>query len=63
VIYLAGSIDAEIRAHTRRSTVVVMDKNRFRPEPLRKAVRDVMEKHREHPTDWFFSRFRRWAKP
>src|SRR5205085_8917226 len=32
VVYLSSSIDAEIRAHTRRSTVVVLDKNHFRPD-------------------------------
>lgn len=42
VIYLASSLDAEIRAHTRRSRVVVLE-NPFRPDRLQKAVGDALE--------------------
>jgi hypothetical protein len=38
---LSNSIDAEIRAHTRRSKVVVLE-NPFRPDRLKQAVRDVL---------------------
>ncbi len=69
VVYLASSIDAEIRAHTRRSTVVVLEKNRFHPARLRQAVRDVLEPHQtdkmtlKGTADWYFSLFRRaWGK-
>ena len=41
VVYMSNSIDAEIRAHTRPSTVVVLE-NPFRPERLTQAVRDVL---------------------
>jgi CheY-like chemotaxis protein len=70
VVYLSNSIDAEIRAHTRRSTIILLEKNRFRPGRLRQAVRDVLETRRQNQaalkgtTDWLFSLFRRgWAKP
>ena len=42
VVYLSSSIDAEIRAHTRPSIVVVLE-NPFRPDRLQQAVRDVLE--------------------
>jgi CheY-like chemotaxis protein len=41
VVYMSNSIDAEIRAHTRRSKVVVLE-NPFRPDRLKQAVRDVL---------------------
>jgi CheY-like chemotaxis protein len=69
VVYLSRSIDAEVRAHTRRSTVIVLEKDRFRPDCLRKAVRDVLvtgQKDRTESTgttNSLFSGFRRrWAK-
>jgi CheY-like chemotaxis protein len=70
VVYLSNSIDAEIRARTRRSIVIVLEKNRFRPGRLRQAVRDVLETRQKNRgaakavTDSFFSLLRRgWAKP
>jgi two-component system cell cycle sensor histidine kinase/response regulator CckA len=42
VIYMAGSIDAEIRAHTHRYLVFML-KNPFHADRLRQAVRDVLE--------------------
>ena len=42
VVYMSSSIDAEIRAHTRPSKVVVLE-NPFRPERLQEAVHDVLE--------------------
>ena len=41
-IYTSSSIDAEIRARTYPSTVLVLE-NPFRPDHLRQAVRDVLE--------------------
>lgn len=69
VVYLSTSIDAEIRARTRRSMVVVLEKNRFRPDRLKKAVREVLESRRKDRTDLskriesLFSGLRRgWAR-
>jgi len=69
VVYVANSIDAEIRAHTRRATIVVQEKNRFNAGRLQSAVRDVLETRRKDNAkfpgtrDKFFSRFRHaWAK-
>jgi two-component system cell cycle sensor histidine kinase/response regulator CckA len=42
VVYLSSFIDAEIRAHTRRSVVVLLE-NPFRSDRLRQAVREVLE--------------------
>ena len=42
VVYTSSSVDAEIRARTYPSTVVVLD-NPFSPDRLRQAVRDVLE--------------------
>ena len=42
VIYLSSSIDPEIRAHTYRSKVIVLE-NPFRPDHLRQAVREVLK--------------------
>jgi DNA-binding NtrC family response regulator len=42
VVYTSGSVDAEIRARTSPSIVVVLD-NPFRPDRLRQAVRDALE--------------------
>ena len=42
VVYTSSSVDAEIRARTYPSIVVVLD-NPFRPERLRQAVRDALE--------------------
>ena len=42
VVYTSSSVDAEIRARTYPSTVVVLD-NPFRPDRLRQAVRDALE--------------------
>jgi CheY-like chemotaxis protein len=71
VVFLTSTIDAEIRARTRRSKVVVLEKNRFRPDLLRRAVRDVLQPRRNERAelnggriDSFFSRFSQaWAKP
>ena len=41
VVYTSSSVDAEIRARTYPSIVVVLD-NPFRPDRLRQAVRDVL---------------------
>ena len=46
VVYMSSSIDAEIRAHTRASIVVVLE-NPFRPDRLTQAVRDVLENQTE----------------
>jgi CheY-like chemotaxis protein len=67
VVYLSNSIDAEIRAHTRRSMVIVLEKDRFRPDSLRKAVRDVLGRKQApestSTTESLLSRFRRtWTK-
>jgi DNA-binding NtrC family response regulator len=42
VIYVSSSIDAESRARTRPSVIVVLE-NSFHPDRLRQAVRDVLE--------------------
>ena len=42
VVYTSSSVDAEIRARTYPSIVVVLD-NQFRPDRLRQAVRDALE--------------------
>ena len=42
VVYTSSSVDAEIRARTYPSIVVVLD-NPFRPDRLRQAVRDALE--------------------
>ena len=42
VVYTSNSFDAEIRARTYPSIVVVLD-NPFRPDQLREAVRDALE--------------------
>ena len=42
VIYMSSSFDAEIRARTYPSTVIVLE-NPFPSERLRQAVRDVLE--------------------
>jgi len=69
VVYLTPSIDPEIRAHTRRSMVVVLEKNRFHSARLRQAVRDVLETEQKNKTtvrrrnDPYFSLFHRaWEK-
>jgi DNA-binding NtrC family response regulator len=68
VIYMSSSIDAEIRARTRPSIVVMLE-NPFRPDRLRQAVRDVLETRPKNKgvlngrTDSLFSLFRRgWAR-
>jgi two-component system, cell cycle sensor histidine kinase and response regulator CckA len=48
VIYLSSFIDAEIRAHTRRSVVVLVEKP-FRSDRLREAVREVLENRNHIP--------------
>jgi two-component system cell cycle sensor histidine kinase/response regulator CckA len=69
LVYLSNSIDAEIRARTRPFLVVVLERNRFCPGRLRRAVRDVLETRKKNRTavktmtDSFFSLLRRrWAK-
>jgi two-component system cell cycle sensor histidine kinase/response regulator CckA len=69
VVYLSNSIDAEIRARTRSSVVIVLEKNRFRAGCLRQAVRDVLEGRQKNRvaakavTDSFVSLLRRgWRK-
>ena len=42
VVYTSSSVDAEIRARTYPSTVVVLG-HPFRPDRLRQAVRDALE--------------------
>ena len=42
VVYTSSSVDAEIRARTYPSVVVVLD-NPFRPDRLRQAVRDALK--------------------
>ena len=42
VVYTSSFVDAEIRARTYPSIVVVLD-NPFRPDHLRRAVRDALE--------------------
>jgi CheY-like chemotaxis protein len=42
VVYLARSLDAQIRAHTLPSMVVLLE-NPFQPEPLRQAVHEVLK--------------------
>ena len=42
VVYTASSVDAEIRARTYPSIVVVLD-NPFRPDRLRQAVQEALE--------------------
>ena len=42
VVYTSSSVDAEIRARTYPSMVVVLD-NPFRPDRLRQAVHDALE--------------------
>ena len=43
VVYLSSSLDTEVRAHTRPSAVVVLEKNRFRRSRLRQTVDDALE--------------------
>jgi two-component system, cell cycle sensor histidine kinase and response regulator CckA len=43
VVYLSSSIDAAIKAHTRPSRVIVLDKNRFSSGRLQQAVHDTLE--------------------
>ena len=43
VVYLSASIDAALRAHARRSRVVVLQ-NPFRSDRLRQAVREALDK-------------------
>jgi CheY-like chemotaxis protein len=69
VVYLSSSVDAEIRAHTRRSPVVVLEKNQFHSARLRQTVSDVLENARKDKAafhgsaDSPFSVFRRaWGK-
>jgi CheY-like chemotaxis protein len=68
VVYLSNSIDAEIRARTHPSIVIVLERNRFCRGRLRQAVRDVLETRKKKrtavktKTDSFFSLLRRcWA--
>ena len=42
VVYTSSSVDAEIRARTYPSTVVVLE-NPFRPDHLQQAVRDALK--------------------
>jgi two-component system, cell cycle sensor histidine kinase and response regulator CckA len=42
VIYLASSINPEMKAHTRSATVVLMDERRFNPTRLRRAVQATL---------------------
>ena len=69
VVYLSNSSDGEIRARTRTSMIVVLEKSRFHSGPLRQAVRKVLEtrqksKSAKAVTDSLFSLLRRGgAKP
>jgi CheY-like chemotaxis protein len=70
VVYVSSSIDPAVKAHTRPSIVILMEKNRFSPSRLRQAVHDTLETRKQNGvavksvTDSLFSLLRRdWAKP
>ena len=69
VVYVSSSIDAAVRAHTRPSTVIVLEKNRFSAGRLRQAVHDALEIRKynrmvvKDVTDSLFALWsRQWAK-
>jgi two-component system cell cycle sensor histidine kinase/response regulator CckA len=69
VVYVSSSIDAAVKAHTRPSTVIVLEKNRFSPGRLRQAVHDALEIRKYNRmavkgvTDSLFTLWsRQWAK-
>ena len=69
VVYVSSSIDAAVKAHTRPSTVIVLEKNRFSPGRLRQAIHDTLESRKRDRTaakgvtDSVFSLLRHdWAK-
>ena len=43
VLYLSNSIDVQVKAHTRPSMVLLLERNRFHAGRLRQAVRDTLE--------------------
>jgi len=59
VVYTSTSVDAEIRARTYPSIVVVLD-NPFRPDRLRQAVRDALKTGR---TDQIGSKYAPYSPP
>jgi two-component system cell cycle sensor histidine kinase/response regulator CckA len=59
VIYLSSSIDAEIRAHTRRYLVFMLE-NPFHPDRLRQAVRAVLE---TRPNDRIVPKYAVYSPP
>jgi two-component system, cell cycle sensor histidine kinase and response regulator CckA len=59
VIYTAGSIDAEIKAHTRRCLVFMLE-NPFHADRLRQAVRDVLE---TRPNDRIVPKYPPYSPP
>jgi hypothetical protein len=69
VVYVSSSIDAAVKAHTRPSTVIVLEKNRFSAGRLRQAVHDTLEIRKYNRmavkgvTDSLFALWsRQWAK-
>jgi two-component system, cell cycle sensor histidine kinase and response regulator CckA len=68
VIYVSGSINTGVKAHTSAYTAIVLEENGFNPGRLLQAVQDTLELpiHKRgavrDKTDSLFS-LRRWAKP
>jgi CheY-like chemotaxis protein len=68
-VYVSSSIDTAVKAHTRPSMVIMLEKNRFSPGRLLQAVHDTLEARRQNGvavkgvTDSLFSLLRSdWAK-
>ena len=59
VVYTSSSMDAEIRARTHPSIVVVLD-NPFRPDGLRRAVHDALK---TRPTDQIAPKYAPYSSP
>jgi len=68
VVYLSSFADAAVKAHTRPSVVIALEKNRFSPSRLRRAVHDTLESSKpsgaaiKDVADSWFSLFDAWAK-
>ena len=68
VIYVSGSINTSLKAHTSTKTANILDENGFSPGRLLQAVHDTLElsPHKgrtgRDETDSLFA-LRRWAKP
>jgi two-component system cell cycle sensor histidine kinase/response regulator CckA len=43
VVYLSSFVDAAVKAHTRPSKIIVLEKSRFSPSRLRRAVHETLE--------------------